>query len=84
MADRNKILRQRFSLLYPTFKNVFKKFKSVKRNNTLVNTKNNKEQHYPKSCVKHQVKLNRLAVLVMIIIIIGDELLLNSGAKFQR
>ena len=84
MADRNKILRQRFSLLYPTFKNVFKKFKSVKRNNTLVNTKNNKEQHYPKSCVKHQVKLNRLAVLVMIIIIIGDELLLNFGAKFQR
>ena len=59
MADRNKILRQRFSLLYPTFKNIFKKLKLVKRNNTLINTKNNKEQHYPKSCVKHLVKLNR-------------------------
>ena len=68
MADRNKILRQRFSLLYPTFKKKFKKFKLGKRNNTLINTKNNKDQDYPKSCVKHQVKLNRLAVLVMIII----------------
>ena len=68
MADGKKILRQRFSLLYPTFKNIFKKFKLGKRNNTLINTKNNKDQHYPKSCVKHQVKLNRLAVLVMIII----------------
>lgn len=68
MADRNKILRQRFSPLYPTFRNIFKKFKLVKRNNTLINTKNNKEQHYPKSCVKRQVKLNRLAVLVMITI----------------
>ena len=45
-----------------------KKIKLGKRNNTLINTKNNKDQHYPKSCVKHQVKLNRLAVLVMIII----------------
>lgn len=68
MADRNKILRQRFSLLYPTFKNILKKLELVKRNNTLINTKNNKEQRYPKSCVKHQVKLNRLAVLVMITI----------------
>jgi len=52
MAGRNEILRQRFSLLYPTFKNIFKKFKLVKRNNTLINTKNNKEQHYPKYLCK--------------------------------